>query len=87
MIRIVAINLILLLLPMIVYFTYVFLRRQDEPNGEILANAPIFWLLAAGAGLMLIAIVVLGQWETGSTSGRYVPPQIKDGVVIPGHFE
>ena len=87
MIRIVAINLILLLLPMIVYFTYVALRRQDEPNGEILANAPIFWLLALGAAFMLIAIVVLGQWETGTTTGKYVPPQVKDGVVIPGHFE
>lgn len=87
MIRIVAINLILLLLPMIVYFTYVALRRQDEPNAEIVTNAPIFWLLAAGAGLMLIAIVVLGQWETGTTSGKYVPPQVKDGVLVPGHFE
>lgn len=87
MIRIILINLLLLLLPLIVYFTYVALRRQTQPDAEMVANAPIFWLLAAGAGLMLIAIVVLGQWETGSTSGRYVPPQYKDGVLVPGHFE
>ncbi|WP_088348531.1 MULTISPECIES: DUF6111 family protein [Rhodomicrobium] len=90
MIRIVLINLLLLLLlllPLIVYFTYVALRQQNQPGAEMLANAPIFWLLAAGAGLMLIAIVILGQWETGSISGHYVPPHIKDGVVVPGHIE
>ncbi len=87
MIRILLINLLFLLLPTVLYFAYVLLRRRSEPNAEILADAPIFWLLATGAASMLIALVVLGQWETGSTEGRYVPPQVKDGVVVPGHTE
>lgn len=87
MIRIILVNLLLLLLPMIVYFGYVYFKRRETPNAEILADAPIFWLLAGGAGLMLIALVVLGQWETGDPGGRYVPPQVKDGVIIPGHIE
>ena len=86
MIRIILVNLLLLMLPMLIYFGYVYLRKQ-EPNGEILSNAPIFWLLAGGAGLMLIALVVLGQWESGDPEGRYVPPQFKDGIVVPGHIE
>jgi Family of unknown function (DUF6111) len=87
MIRIILVNLLLLLLPMVVYFSYVYFRRQGEPNDEIVANAPIFWLLAGGAGMMLIVLVVLGQWESGDPSGRYVPPQVKDGIVVPGHIE
>jgi hypothetical protein len=87
MIRVVLINLLLLLLPLVLYFTYVYLRRRSTPNSEIMANAPIFWLLAAGTGLMLVGLVVLGQWETGEVRGRYVPPHIEDGRIVPGHFE
>jgi uncharacterized protein DUF6111 len=87
MIRIILINLLLLLLPSVIYFGYVYFRRRGQPDGEILANAPIFWLLAGGAAIMLIALVILGQWEVGEPGGRYVPPHVKDGVIIPGHIE
>ena len=87
MIRIILVNLLFLLLPLIIYFVYVFLRQSAEPDEGILTNAPIFWLLAAGVGLMLMAIVILGRWEGGDPDKNYVPPQFKDGVVIPGHYE
>ncbi|NJM36103.1 MAG: hypothetical protein HC850_17030 [Rhodomicrobium sp.] len=87
MIRIILVNLLLLLLPMIVYFSYIYLRRGDKQDQEIVADAPIFWLLAAGASLMLIVLVVFGQWEEGDPQGRYVPPQVRDGVIVPGHIE
>jgi hypothetical protein len=87
MIRIILVNLLFLLLPLIIYFVYVFLRQNAEPDEGILTNAPIFWLLAAGVGLMLMAIVILGRWEGGDLGKDYVPPQFKDGVVIPGHYE
>jgi hypothetical protein len=87
MIRIVLVNLLFLLLPTLIYFAYVYIQRRRSGEGEILENAPIFWLLAAGAGLMLAALVVLGQWETGELEGRYVPPKVEDGKVVPGHFE
>lgn len=87
MIRIILVNLLFLLLPTVLYFGYVYIRRRNQPNGEILANAPIFWLLAGGAAMMLIALIVLGQWEVGDPRGRYVPSQFKDGVLIPGHIE
>jgi hypothetical protein len=87
MIRIILVNLLFLLLPLIIYFAYVLLRQRGDPDEGIVTNAPIFWLLAVGVGLMLIAIVVLGQWEGGTPGKTYVPPQFKDGVVIPGHDE
>jgi hypothetical protein len=87
MIRVVLINLLLILTPVILYFAYVYVRRRREPNLQIMENAPIFWLLAAGVGLMLAGLVVLGQWEEGGLEGRYVPPRIEDGRIVPGHFE
>lgn len=87
MIRIILVNLLFLLLPLIIYFAYVLLRQGAEPDDGILTNAPIFWLLAAGVGLMLMAIVILGRWEGGEPGKTYVPPQFRDGVVIPGHYE
>ncbi len=87
MIRIILVNLLLLLLPIMIYFGYVYVRRRDVPGDDIMADAPIFWLLAAGAGLMLIGLVYLGQWETGDPGGRYVPPSFQDGVIVPGRIE
>lgn len=87
MIRVILVNLLFLLLPLIVYFAYVLLRQNGGPDEGIVSDAPIFWLLALGVGMMLVAIVVLGRWEGGEPGKRYVPPQFKDGVVIPGHYE
>jgi hypothetical protein len=90
MIRIIVVNLLLLLLPTIIYFTYIYLRRQQTPDSqdsEILADAPIFWLLAGGAALSIIVLVFLVQWEGSQLNGRYIPPRLEDGVVIPGHVE
>ncbi len=87
MIRIILVNLLLLLLPLILYFGYIYFRNRQTPNQQILGDAPIFWLLAGGAGLMLIALIALGQWEVGDPTGKYVPPHVEDGVVVPGHIE
>jgi hypothetical protein len=87
MIRIILVNLLLLLLPLIVYFSYVYLRSRSEPDEDLVANAPIFWLLAGGAALMLIALVFLVRWETGDPEARYVPPRYEDGVIVPGHYD
>ena len=87
MIRVILVNLLFLLFPALLYFSYVYLRRRENPDEEILSNAPIFWLLAAGVLLMLASIVVFGHWEGGDPGRQYVPPQFKDGVVIPGHVE
>lgn len=87
MIRVILVNLLLLLLPIMVYFGYVYFRRLNAPDQDIMADAPIFWLLAAGAGLMLIGLIYLGQWERGDPGGKYVPPRFEDGVIVPGHIE
>ncbi len=87
MIRVVLVNLLFLFFPALLYFAYVYVRRRDKPDAEIVNNAPIFWLLAAGVLLMLLSIVIFGHWQGGAPGKRYVPPRVENGVVIPGHVE
>jgi hypothetical protein len=87
MIRVVLVNLLFLFLPTVLYFAYVYLRVKDKPDDQILSNAPIFWLMAAGVAMMLVSILVFGHWEGGAPGTRYVPPQFKDGKILPGHTE
>lgn len=87
MIRILSINLFFLLLPTLLYLGYVYFYRRSRPNERVLNNAPIFWLLTAGIALMMGALIAFGRWDDNAPSGHYVPPRIKDGVVIPGHVE
>jgi hypothetical protein len=87
MIRVVLINLLFLLLPTLLYFSYVYIRRRDRPGEQVLSNAPIFWLLSLGVAMMIASLVIFGKWEGGAPSGKYVPPRLKDGVIIPGHVE
>jgi hypothetical protein len=87
MIRIVLVNILLVFFPALLYFSYVYLRRRENPNEEILNNAPIFWLMAAGVALMLASMIFFGQWQGGPPGKQYVPPRFQDGVIIPGHVE
>jgi hypothetical protein len=87
MIRIIVINLMLLLLPTVIYFSYIYLRRQQTPDAELMADAPIFWLLAAGAVLSLLVLIFFVDWTGNTPYGRYVAPRYEDGVIIPGHIE
>jgi hypothetical protein len=87
MFRIIIVNLLLLLLPTAIYLSYVYLRGQGRARGEMLSNAPIFWLLAAGVALMIAVLIFFGKWHNGGPGQRYIPPAIKDGVIQPGRVE
>ena len=48
-------------------------------------DAPWLWLLALGvffAGIITMALALFGG---ESIVGEYVPPQIQDGRIVPGH--
>jgi hypothetical protein len=88
MLRVVALNLTLLLLPSVVYGVYVYLMRRDAPPDKPLDEAPIFWLFGVGVALMLCVLIYYVQFSGGGKPGQaYVPPAIKDGKIVPGHLE
>lgn len=62
-------------------------RRADAEGAEkrSWSSAPWIWLLALGvlfAGVIAVAVALLGGDPAG---GVYVPPELRDGRVIPGH--
>ncbi|TDQ84013.1 hypothetical protein A8950_0559 [Dongia mobilis] len=73
-----------LLLPSAIYWLYLNIRqRQGLPFREV----PWTWLGGAGIFLAMAALIVTWYADAEPTSGRYVPPQVIDGKVVPGHFE
>lgn len=72
-----------LFLPSAVYWLYLKIRqRQGLPFREI----PWTWPIVAGIALAVSALIVTWYADAEPTTGRYVPPQVIDGVVVPGHF-
>ena len=84
MARFFLIMLIMILLPFAAYWVR---RSLAGETGEA-EDVPTVPLLAAGLGLALISVLALVLTGTGGQrDGRYVPPSLEDGQIIPGHFE
>ncbi|MGH6867135.1 MAG: DUF6111 family protein [Methyloceanibacter sp.] len=86
MLRIAFIDILLFALPFFVYGIYMISVKGVAP-GNIWQTAPIFWLLAAGCGLLLVAMATLIQFSGGNRSGIYHPPIVEDGVIKPGEID
>ncbi|MFV0299028.1 MAG: DUF6111 family protein [Hyphomicrobiaceae bacterium] len=86
MIRIVVENVLLFLLPTLLYVIYVAATRKDNNRG-ILDEAPLAWLLFAGTALMLAVLAFYGSNTNGKPTEHYVPPTMQDGKIAPGHFD
>jgi hypothetical protein len=86
MIRVVIENILLFLLPTIVYAIYVAVTRDNKHKG-LLDEAPLAWLMLAGSGLVLIVLASFAFSSGGRPSQVYVPATTKDGQIQPGHFK
>lgn len=88
MIRIVAENIFLFLLPTIIYVAYVYLTREAKPDAvHVLDDAPLIWLFVAGAALVIIVLASFGSVNGGKPGQVYTPPSLKDGRIVPGHID
>lgn len=88
MIRIVVENILIFLLPTIVYVAYVYMTREEKPGGaRVLDDAPLIWLFIAGAVLVLVTLVTFGSMSGGKPGQIYTPPALKDGRIEPGHID
>jgi hypothetical protein len=86
MLRVFLINALLLFLPTLVYFAYVWVARKDGRQGEV-SPAPVFWLFAIGLMMMVAGIGYSIQVQQGKPGQKYHPATVKDGVFVPGHME
>lgn len=90
MIRIVIENTLLFLLPTAIYVAYVLLKRRMEGTtgpAHVLDDAPLIWLVAAGAALVVITLIAFGSVSGGKPGQTYQPPVFRDGKIEPGYIK
>ena len=83
MIRI-LLNLLLFFLPFVLYFGWAkFVRRQMEASGGTWQDAPIGWLIAAGALLLGLSLAATAFMTGEDPSKTYYPPRYENGKIVP----
>lgn len=91
MIRLILENIVLFLLPTILFVVFTMLRRSDKKSNslkEALDAAPLPVLFTLGFILMISVLAYYGtQSDSGKPSQTYRPPEIVDGQIKPGRFE
>lgn len=89
MIRIVIENMLLFLLPTLIYVAYIFLKRRmdGDKNKNLLDDAPLIWLCAAGAALVIITLIFFADTSGGKPGQAYQPPVFRDGKIQPGQIK
>jgi len=88
MIRIVIENLLLLLLPTMLYVAYIYLTVGGKGSKQsVLDDAPLVWLFVAGVALALSVILIFGTLEGGEPGEAYRPPEFRDGKIVPGEVQ
>ncbi len=86
MLRIALIDILLFALPFLLYAGYMLAVKGTAP-ANLWEGAPIFWLLAAGCGLLLVPMATLIQFSGAPPGGTYHPPTIENGVIKPGEVD
>lgn len=87
MIRIALEVMLPFLLPFAAYFTFAYFANRAEAQGIRLQDMPWVWLAITGVSFVIVFFVVTGLMTGSDPSGRYVPPRLEDGRIVPGHIE
>ena len=83
MIRRIAFEFLLFLLPFALYGAYLRLAKRDE---EAPARAhPWTMLFASGLALVALSFLIWGYTEGEGEKGIYVAPHVENGRIVPGH--
>ncbi|RTL72841.1 MAG: hypothetical protein EKK41_02635 [Hyphomicrobiales bacterium] len=87
--RIVLENVLLFLLPTLVYCGIRYLRSEKRALGSVLNEAPLVLLFVCGAVLVGgLRIYAAATAESGRPDQEYVPPHMgKDGKIEPGRMK
>lgn len=87
MTRVMLVYTILLLLPFVIFGGWRWIAKGARGHKEIMSDAPVLVLLLLGISLVGVGLFFLASKEQTGIGGIYHPPTIKDGKIIPGHFE
>lgn len=84
MLRLVLRFLLPLLAPTIAYFIWVWVMKRIGAEREW--KHPWHWLAVSGVVCMLAALGWFALTGGAPAGSVYVPPEWKDGKVVPGHY-
>lgn len=81
-----------IVLPTAIYVAWLVAERrraQAAGDGTLREwrDAPWLWLVAMGVFFAIMVALASALIGGGSTQGVYVPPQLKNGEIVPGHVE
>ena len=85
MARVVAINILLILAPFILYAAYVLIEKKPESREDFWKLIPAKPLFAVGLLLMSIFYITQINFNSGK-DGVYHPAEVRDGKIIPGYI-
>lgn len=85
MIRVIVENILLFLLPTVIYVIFALWTKRDASTGP-LDDAPLAWLMFAGTILVIVVLIAFGSTSGGKPGQAYEPPSLKDGKVEPGRI-
>ena len=88
MLRVLLTIVLPLVLPTALYLLWVRTTQWEQGGGAMRWRA-LPWLWLAGAGVVLLAVVLFVVTVHFGTSeqGVYVPPRYEGGHVVPGHID
>lgn len=84
----VALILLVMLLPAVLYVGYLMIRRSHGEEGDGTER----WWRRAGFALIageVLATILLAWWLLGAGARKeliYIPPHFEDGQMVPGRF-
>jgi hypothetical protein len=86
MIRIALIEVLLFLLPFLIYAGWRFVVHEAR-GSAVIGDAPVLVLIALGLSLLAAGLFYIASYDKEGVEGHYVPAIYKDGKIVPGHFE
>jgi hypothetical protein len=92
MLRVLLEYVVPIVLPSLLYLAWLaYENRRIARGGEGVLRrwqeGPWAWLFAAGVALAVSGTLMLTLLRGNGIEGRYVPPRVEDGRIVPGHVE
>lgn len=87
MTRVIALNLLLIFLPFLLYAAYVMIEKKPEDKEQFWGYIPLKPLFIIGFFLMAVFYISQINKVPETKDGIYHPATVKDGKVIPGYVE
>jgi hypothetical protein len=85
MLRFVAFDVLLFLLPFAAYALWLVVARQPVGPSAWQART-VGWLALAGAAVVVVVLFAFIHFDTAPPGGVYVPAHIENGHIVEGHI-